>query len=54
MSLKMFCEEAPQYAIAAAGSLLGVAVNRERFSFPVGKVHEMTLFPLDFEEFLRA
>ena len=54
MSRKMFCEEAPQYAIAAAGSLLGVAVNREKFSFPVGKVHEISLFPLDFEEFLWA
>ena len=37
-SLKYFCEEAPEYHIAAAGSLLGVAVNRERYSFPVGKV----------------
>jgi predicted AAA+ superfamily ATPase len=54
MSLKAFCEEAPQYAIAAAGSLLGVAINRERYSFPVGKVDEMRLFPLDFEEFLWA
>lgn len=54
MSLKMFCEEAPQYAISAAGSLLGVAINRENFSFPVGKVHEITVFPLDFEEFLWA
>lgn len=54
MSLKMFCEEAPQYAISAAGSLLGVAINRKNFSFPVGKVHEITVFPLDFEEFLWA
>ena len=54
MSLKMFCEEAPEYAVAAAGSLLGVAINREKYSFPVGKVHELTLFPLDFEEFLWA
>ena len=54
MSLKMFCEDAPEYAVAAAGSLLGVAINREKFSFPVGKVHELTLFPLDFEEFLWA
>lgn len=54
MALKMFCEEAPEYFVAAAGSLLGVAINREKFSFPVGKVHELTLFPLDFEEFLWA
>lgn len=53
-SLKSFAEEAPQYHIAAAGSLLGVAVNREKYSFPVGKVDELTLYPLDFEEFLMA
>jgi len=53
-SLKYFCENAPEYHLAAAGSLLGVAVNRERYSFPVGKVESMTLFPLDFEEFLWA
>jgi predicted AAA+ superfamily ATPase len=54
LSLKTFCEDAPQYHIAAAGSLLGVAVNREKYSFPVGKVDELSLFPLDFEEFLWA
>jgi predicted AAA+ superfamily ATPase len=54
LSLKTFCEEAPQYHIAAAGSLLGVAVNRERYSFPVGKVNELSLYPLDFEEYLWA
>jgi uncharacterized protein len=54
LSLKSFCEEAPQYHIAAAGSLLGVAVNREKYSFPVGKVDELTMYPLDFEEFLWA
>lgn len=53
-SLKTFCEEAPQYHIIAAGSLLGVAVNSERFSFPVGKVDELHLYPLNFEEFLWA
>lgn len=53
-SLKYFCEEAPQFHIAAAGSLLGVAINRERYSFPVGKVETITLAPLDFEEFLWA
>ncbi|MDR1975216.1 MAG: AAA family ATPase [Bacteroidales bacterium] len=53
-SLKYFCENAPEYHIVAAGSLLGVAVNREKYSFPVGKVNELTLYPLDFEEFLWA
>ena len=53
-SLKYFCEDAPEYCIAAAGSLLGVAINRQNYSFPVGKVDTLTLFPLDFEEYLWA
>jgi len=53
-SLKYFCEQAPEYHIIAAGSLLGVAINRTKYSFPVGKVEEITLFPMDFEEFLWA
>lgn len=53
-SLKYFAEQTPQYHIIAAGSLLGVAINREKFSFPVGKVEMQTLYPLDFEEFLWA
>lgn len=53
-SLKYFCEETPEYHIVAAGSLLGVAINRQRYSFPVGKVETITLYPLDFEEFLWA
>lgn len=53
-ALKAFCEEAPQYYIVAAGSLLGVAVNREKYSFPVGKVDELQMYPMDFEEFLWA
>lgn len=53
-SLKYFCEQAPDYHIVAAGSLLGVAINRKQYSFPVGKVDELTLFPMDFEEFLWA
>lgn len=53
-SLKYFCEETPEYHIAAAGSLLGVAINRNQTSFPVGKVNVMRLYPLDFEEFLIA
>jgi len=53
-SLKYFCESAPEYHVIAAGSLLGVAVNREQFSFPVGKVNMLTLYPMDIEEFLIA
>jgi len=53
-SLKYFCENAPQYHIVTAGSLLGVATKREQYSFPVGKVDMMTMYPMDFEEFLRA
>ncbi len=53
-SLKYFCEEAPEYYIAAAGSLLGVAINRQHYSFPVGKVETITLHPFDFEEYLWA
>ena len=52
-SLKYFYENAPQYAIVAAGSLLGVALH-EGTSFPVGKVDFMDLYPLSFREFLRA
>lgn len=53
-ALKSFCEQAPEYHVCAAGSMLGVAIHREKFSFPVGKVDELQLFPLDFEEFLWA
>jgi predicted AAA+ superfamily ATPase len=53
-SLKYLCEQTPEYYIVAAGSLLGVAINREKYSFPVGKVNEYYMFPLDFEEFLWA
>ena len=53
-SLKYFCEDAPEYYVVAAGSLLGVAVNREKYSFPVGKVNQLHMFPFDFEEFLWA
>ena len=51
-SLKRFQETAPQYHIVAAGSLLGVALRREGYSFPVGKVDELYMFPMTFEEFL--
>ena len=53
-SLKYFCEEAPEYHIIVAGSLLGVAVSRAEFSFPVGKVDMKTLYPMDMEEFMLA
>ena len=53
-SLKYFCEDAPDFHVAAAGSLLGVAINREAYSFPVGKVQSVMMYPLDFEEYLIA
>lgn len=53
-SLKYFCENAPEYHIIAAGSLLGVAVNRTQFSFPVGKADIKTLYPMNVEEFMIA
>jgi len=52
-SLKYFCEEAPEYHIIAAGSLLGVAIH-EGVSYPVGKVDLLDLYPLNFREFLYA
>lgn len=52
-SLKYFAEEAPEYAICCAGSLLGVALH-EGTSFPVGKVEFLDLYPLSFREFLLA
>lgn len=53
-SLKYFYENEPDYHIISAGSLLGVAVNRQTFSFPVGKVDMKTLYPMDLEEFMLA
>lgn len=53
-SLKYFAEEAPEYHIVAAGSLLGVALHREKYSFPVGKVLMRAMYPLTFDEFLKA
>jgi len=52
-SLKYFNENAPQYQIVAAGSLLGIALHQGT-SFPVGKVEFMDLYPLSFSEFLCA
>jgi len=52
-SLKYFCENAPQYHIVCAGSLLGIALSKP-LSFPVGKVDFLTLRPMNFFEFLMA
>ncbi len=52
-ALKYFCEDAPQYHIIVAGSLLGLAIHKG-ISYPVGKVDELTLYPLSFSEFVRA
>ena len=52
-SLKYFCEEAREYYVIAAGSLLGLAIH-SGISFPVGKVSEMCLYPMNFKEFLMA
>ena len=52
-SLKYFCEEAPGYAIAAAGSLLGITIH-DGTGYPVGKVETLDLHPMGFTEFLLA
>ncbi len=52
-SLKYFCEDAPEYHIIVAGSLLGLAIH-EGASYPVGKTDELILYPLSFPEFLLA
>ena len=52
-AMKYFCENAPQYHIACAGSLLGIALAKPS-SFPVGKVHFMQIDPMTFSEFLLA
>jgi hypothetical protein len=52
-SLKYFCEELPEYVIACAGSLLGVALSRGA-SFPVGKVEFIQVYPVSFSEFIAA
>lgn len=52
-ALKYFCEDAPQYHIVCAGSLLGIALH-EGTSFPVGKIQFLKLYPLSFREFLMA
>ena len=53
-ALKYFDEDAPEFHVIAAGSLLGVALNREGMSFPVGKVNFIQMYPVTFKEYLRA
>ena len=52
-ALKYFCEDAPTYHVAVAGSLLGISLH-SGVSYPVGKVNEMNIYPMNFEEFLLA
>lgn len=52
-SLKYFCEKAPEYHVMVAGSLLGVTLGKGE-SFPVGKVDMLSMYPMDYEEFLDA
>ena len=52
-ALKYFCEDAPEYHIVAAGSLLGISLHQQ-VSFPVGKVNFLDLYPMNFTEFLYA
>lgn len=52
-AMKYFCENAPEYHIVCAGSLLGIALQKQ-LSFPVGKVDFLTLYPMNFLEYLRA
>ncbi len=52
-SLKYFCENAPEYHVVGAGSLLGIALAKPS-SFPVGKVDFLSLYPMNFQEFLLA
>lgn len=52
-ALKYFCEEAPEYHIAVAGSLLGISLHHG-VSYPVGKVNEIYIYPMNFEEFVLA
>lgn len=53
-ALKYFCENKPELHIACAGSLLGVALNHQNISFPVGKVNRMQMLPMSFREFVTA
>ena len=52
-ALKYFCENAPEYHVAVAGSLLGIAMHQDE-SFPVGKVDILHIYPMTYDEFLLA
>lgn len=52
-ALKYFCEDAPEFHIAVAGSLLGISLH-SNVSYPVGKVNTLNVYPMNFEEFLLA
>lgn len=52
--LKYFCENIPELHIIAAGSLLGVALREKGISFPVGKVERLEMYPMSFDEFVKA
>ena len=52
-SLKYFCEDAPEYHVAVAGSLLGLTLHQGE-SYPVGKVNTLNMYPMTYEEFLLA
>lgn len=52
-ALKYFCEDAPEFHIAVAGSLLGISLH-SNVSYPVGKVNILNIYPMNFEEFLLA
>lgn len=53
-ALKYFSENMPELHVACAGSLLGVAIKREKISFPVGKINRLRLYPMSFKEFVIA
>ena len=53
-SLKYFCEDAPEYHVIAAGSLLGMAVRAKRMKVPVGKVQVLRMYPISFSEYLQT
>lgn len=53
-SLKYFCEDLPELHLVCAGSLLGVALNHENISFPVGKIERIQMYPMSLKEFLVA
>ncbi|MDO4290033.1 MAG: ATP-binding protein [Eggerthellaceae bacterium] len=53
-ALKYFCENMPELHVVCAGSLLGVALARDKASFPVGKVNRLRLYPMSFKEFAVA